>query len=89
MKINKLDNVIIDLKSGHKYADCDIKAGENIVKYGCPIGHATEDIKKGDHVHTHNTKTNNKQKIINLKFNYYEKAFYNFGLRSSNGCLRE
>ena len=58
MKINKLDNVVIDLKSGHKYADCDIKAGENIVKYGCPIGHATEDIKKGDHVHTHNTKTN-------------------------------
>ena len=58
MKINKLDNVVIDLKSGHKYADCDIKAGENIVKYGCTIGHATEDIKKGDHVHTHNTKTN-------------------------------
>lgn len=71
MKINKLDNVVIDLKSGHKYADCDIKAGENIVKYGCPIGHATEDIKKGDHVHTHNTKTN----LSSILEYTYEKAF--------------
>ena len=58
MKINKLDNVVIDLKSGHKYADCDIKAGENIVKYGCPIGHATEDIQPGQWVHSHNMATN-------------------------------
>ena len=36
----------------------NIKKGENIIKYGYPIGHATEDIKKGDHVHTHNIKTN-------------------------------
>lgn len=71
MKINKLDNVVIDLKSGHKYADCDIKAGENIVKYGCPIGHATEDIKKGDHVHTHNTKTN----LSSILEYTYEKSF--------------
>ena len=71
MKINKLDNVVIDLKSGHKYADCDIKAGENIIKYGCPIGHATEDIKKGDHVHTHNTKTN----LSSVLEYTYEKSF--------------
>ena len=71
MKINKLDNVVIDLKSGHKYADCDIKAGENIIKYGCPIGHATEDIKEGDHVHTHNTKTN----LSSVLEYTYEKSF--------------
>ena len=71
MKINKLDNVVIDLKSGHKYADCDIKSGENIIKYGCPIGHATEDIKKGDHVHTHNTKTN----LSSVLEYTYEKSF--------------
>ncbi len=58
MTINSLDNVEVDLKSGHKYALCDIKKGENVIKYGFPIGHATEDIKKGDHVHTHNLKTN-------------------------------
>lgn len=56
--INKLDNVEINLGNGHKYALRDIKSGENIIKYGQPIGHATEDIKKGDHVHTQNVKTN-------------------------------
>jgi len=58
MKINSLDNVYINLENGHKYADRDIKQGENIVKYGCPIGYATADIKKGEHIHTHNLKTN-------------------------------
>ena len=58
MIINKLDNVEINLENGHKYALTDIKAGENIIKYGNPIGHATTEIKKGEHVHTHNMKTN-------------------------------
>ena len=34
MLINKLDNVDINLDDGHKYALRDIKAGENIIKYG-------------------------------------------------------
>ena len=58
MLINKLDNVEIDLTNGHKYALCDIPCGENIIKYGNPIGHAVTDIKKGEHIHTHNMKTN-------------------------------
>lgn len=58
MLINKLDNVDINLSDGHKYALRDIKSGENIIKYGNPIGHATCDIAKGEHVHTHNVKTN-------------------------------
>lgn len=58
MLINKLDNVEINLTDGHKYAVRDIKKDENIIKYGFPIGHATTDIKKGEHVHTHNLKTN-------------------------------
>ena len=58
MKINKLDNVEVNLETGHKTALVDIKAGENVIKYGCPIGHATCDIKAGEHVHTHNVKTN-------------------------------
>ena len=58
MLINKLDNVEVNLEDGHKYAVRDIKQGENIIKYGNPIGHATEDIFKGDHVHSHNMKTN-------------------------------
>ena len=58
MLINKLDNVDINLENGHKYALRDIKAGENIIKYGNPIGHAIVDIAKGEHVHNHNIKTN-------------------------------
>ena len=58
MQINRLDNVDVNLNDGHKYALCDIKKGENIIKYGNPIGHATEDIPAGAHVHTHNVKTN-------------------------------
>ena len=58
MIINKLDNVEVNLENGHKYALCDIKVGENIIKYGNPIGHATAEIKRGEHVHTHNMKTN-------------------------------
>ena len=58
MLINELDNVIVNLEDGHKYARFDIKSGENIIKYGQPIGHAICDIKKDEHVHTHNMKTN-------------------------------
>ncbi len=58
MLINKLDNVEVNLSDGHKYAVCDIKCGNNIIKYGQPIGHAVCDIKKGEHIHTHNMKTN-------------------------------
>ena len=58
MLINRYDNVEVNIKDGHKYAVRDIAKGESIIKYGMPIGHATEDIKKGEHVHTHNLKTN-------------------------------
>ena len=57
MQIHKLDNVEVR-SDGHKYALRDIKAGENVVKYGSPIGHATCNISVGEHVHTHNVKTN-------------------------------
>ena len=58
MIINKLDNVEVNLSDGHKYAICPIKQGENVIKYGNPIGHATCDIAVGEQVHTHNVKTN-------------------------------
>ena len=58
MLINKNDNVSVNVADGHKYAVRDIKRGEDIIKYGQPIGHATDDIKAGEHVHTHNVKTN-------------------------------
>lgn len=47
-----------DIKAGHKIAIRDIQENENIIKYGETIGHATRPIQKGEHIHTHNMKTN-------------------------------
>lgn len=47
-----------DVKTGHKIAVRDIKSGENIIKYGYPMGHAKASIEKGARVHTHNVETN-------------------------------
>ena len=47
-----------DTPRGHKFALCDIRKGENIIKYASQIGSATCDIKAGEHVHTHNVKSN-------------------------------
>lgn len=72
MQINRLDNVNINLSDGHKYALRDIAAGENIIKYGNPIGHATVDIKVGEHIHTHNMKTNLRG---NLEYEYSPESY--------------
>ena len=58
MLIHPADNVEVHPEDGHKYALRHIRKGENIIKYGCPIGHATADIPIGAHVHTHNVRTN-------------------------------
>jgi altronate hydrolase len=47
-----------DIGMGHKLAFKDIGEGENIIKYGFPIGHATKPISAGENIHTHNLKTN-------------------------------
>lgn len=60
------DTVIIDGRSvtvdqriltGHKVAVAPIAAGENVLKYGIPIGSATAAIRPGEYVHTHNLKS--------------------------------
>ncbi|MBE6673546.1 MAG: altronate dehydratase [Ruminococcaceae bacterium] len=71
MQIHKLDNVEVR-ENGHKYALCSIKNGENVIKYGSPIGHATCDINVGEHVHTHNVKTN---LCGNLEYTYNYKDY--------------
>jgi altronate hydrolase len=43
---------------GHKIALSDIEVNDNVIKYGSPIGHATQTIKSGSTVHVHNLKTN-------------------------------
>ena len=46
-----------DIPMGHKVALRDIIKGEPVIKYGFPIGSATEDIPAGGHVHVHNIHT--------------------------------
>ena len=51
------------IPAGHKFALCGIKKGQDILKYGKPIGHAIHNIAAGDWVHTHNTATNLGQQL--------------------------
>ncbi len=60
-----------DIPAGHKFALREISEGENIIKYGSPIGRATSSVGVGAWVHTHNTKTN-LDGILEYKYNPVE-----------------
>ena len=47
-----------DTPAGHKILIKDVREGEDIIKYGYPIGHARQDLKSGDWVNEKNLKTN-------------------------------
>lgn len=47
-----------DIPAGHKFALTNLTEGENIVKYGYPIGHARKAQKPGDWMSEHNIQTN-------------------------------
>ena len=47
-----------DTPAGHKVLIKDVAEGENIIKYGYPIGHARQAMKAGDWVNENNLKTN-------------------------------
>ena len=48
----------MDIPRGHKIVLHDLKAGENVVKYGFPIGHVTRDAAAGTMVDHTSIKTN-------------------------------
>ena len=85
------------VERGHKIALHPIAEGEDVIKYGYPIGHATTAIKAGEHVHSQNLKTNlseileytyQPQKIniskenANLTFNGYRRKNGEVGIRN-------
>jgi len=45
------------IQFGHKFAIRKINKGETVIKYGEPIGQATQDIEEGQHVHVHNVES--------------------------------
>ena len=57
-----VDGTIITLRQdtpmGHKVLIADTPAGNNIIKYGYPIGHAMHDLQAGEWVNENNLKTN-------------------------------
>ena len=92
IKIHENDNVQVCLDDGHKYALKDIKKGEEIVKYGFPVGVAICDISKGERVHSHNLKTALKR---DCEFSYEpsfrneksEESFSIFAYKRANGDI--
>ena len=50
--------LVADIPAGHKFALCEIAQGENVIKYGFPIGHARHAVKKGAFLDHNDIKTN-------------------------------
>ena len=50
--------LVSDVPRGHKIVLKDLRAGENVVKYGFPIGHLTADAPAGSMVDHNCIKTN-------------------------------
>jgi altronate hydrolase len=82
---------------GHKVALKPIGKNQNVVKYGAPIGHSISNILPGQHVHTHNLKTNLSGNLTysfnqklneirfakrDLTFNGFKRANGNIGIRN-------
>jgi hypothetical protein len=46
--------ILETVKLGHKISLTSIQAGEAVIKFGVPIGHASKTIERGAWVHLHN-----------------------------------
>ena len=55
---DKQISLLQDTPAGHKVLINDVKEGQDIIKYGYPIGHARKDLKAGEWVNENNLKTN-------------------------------
>jgi altronate hydrolase len=49
---------LTEIPQGHKIALMEISKGSDVIKYGQPIGHATDVVEPGGWVHVHNLRTN-------------------------------
>ena len=55
-----IDGVVLrdDIPAGHKFALCNLSQGDNVVKYGFPIGHVMRAVDAGCHIDHNILKTN-------------------------------
>jgi altronate hydrolase len=68
---SQIIRIVADTPRGHKIALRPHRSGEVVLKYGHAIGHATEDIVAGAHVHIHNLASDLSQ---NDQYTYSESA---------------
>ena len=94
------DNILIDnqplvlnddIPAGHKFALKDFTEGEAVIKYGYPIGHATEAKKRGDWMNENNIQTNLSGLLdytyqpVDASLDIAQEALYFNGYRRKNG----
>ena len=78
--INEKDNVGVCLggnetvPAGHKQALRDIAEGDFVIKYGQIIGRATQNIKAGEWVHTHNVRSHLDEDVA-YSYNFCAQTF--------------
>ena len=91
IKLDKSDNVatakafikkgengaLENIPYGHKMSIKNIEKSKPVVKYSQVIGYALQDIKKGEHIHSHNLEFSNLLKDYNFSTNlkYQSKIF--------------
>lgn len=95
--IGSLNITVVDfIPQGHKVAIKWIEQDENIIKYGYPIGHATQTISEGSWVHTHNLATNlsgmdsyhYKPKLTHHCYQEDDRHFYGFQRKNGEVGIR-
>jgi len=87
MRIHPNDNVEVH-DNGQKYALQSIAAGENVVKYGFPIGHARRDISVGEKIDPSNLKSN-LSGLGDWVYKPYKMPAESFARRTFKGYLRK
>ncbi len=60
-----------DIPMGHKFALKKMGAGEDVIKYGFPIGQLISSVEAGEHIHIHNLRTGLKD---DLEYTYHPAA---------------
>ena len=78
-----------DTPAGHKVAINDIAEGENVIKYGYPIGHALKNLKAGEWVNEENLKTNLSGKLEYTYSPVDEKLTIPMENRTFRGYIRK
>ena len=78
-----------DVPMGHKVLIRDTQKGEDIIKYGYPIGHACQDLKAGRWVNEHNLATNLSGKLTYEYHPVESKANVQRDHRTFNGYVRK